>query len=67
MVIFSQVTFMSMRALSVMENLSDRLSPRVCFPFVKMFHATFKQQHDIQQNDHAESPYKIVFGVATKV
>ena len=36
-------TFMSIRALSVMENLSDRFSPKVCFPLVKMFHATFNQ------------------------
>ena len=33
---------MSIRALSVMENLSDRFNPRVCFPLVKMFHATLK-------------------------
>ena len=37
-------TFMSIRALSVMENRSERFSPRVCFPFVKMFQATCERQ-----------------------
>ena len=38
------VTFMSIKALSVMENRSERFRPRVCFPFVKMFQATCERQ-----------------------
>ena len=58
-------TCMEMRALSVMENLSERFRPSVCFPLVKMLKATFVNgDHGLPrflQKKHSYSPQSAPF------
>ena len=57
-------TCMEMRALSVMENLSERFRPSVCFPLVKMLKATLVDWRWLAKflaTIHSDSPQSAPF------